>query len=538
MKKIITMLLVGLLVFSMSTGLLAAEKEIVIKGLYGLRGSWGPSDIEEHIYRGDESYSLILALSVALFQYKYPNIKVELMDWHFWGEKVGERLRAALAAGEAPPTYPMAYTELGGPQGMINEGLVADITDLVKDWEQAKYIPEVVWQQAWRLGKCYGIPHRMSPYRLIYYRKDWYEEAGIFNEKGKPAPPDNWTWDDFAEIAVKLTNPKANRWGISLASLPGDEWIPVSTTFGAPMLRPDDTGKYTWKAAFNLPMGVKTLQLYKDLVWKHKAALVGIARSSSDARADFMGWRAGMLIRHFQEALSYAHRPRFAPDKPIFDEVTGVAPYPKGPHEVRIQQTIPHLFGFNPTLSKEQLGAAFKWMDWSFAGDGRAIDYFWRCLVRDYNRESGPPHLLSPYHVEIGGIVTDPKTHYSAHYAIDRLAGMPPDWLPTYEKIIADPVKPYMGTYGLWEPNVTAFETALQVAIDKILTDPNADPKTELDKAADIANKTALNEKLKGVTTENMKDYCTALGEFYQKNFPKYYQEVFKGLLENYYKVW
>jgi len=538
-RKIITILLGVLLVVGTSIGVYAAEKEIVIKGLYGVEVTEWP-DTKELVHgRGFPTlWPIYKTLSVAMFETKYSNIKIEPMQWSYWGPQAGEQLRTGLAAGEAPAVYPMSYPELGGPQGMINEGLVADITDLVNNWEQTKYIPKVIWQEAWRSGRCYGIPHRMTPYLLIYYRKDWFKEAGIFNEKGQPAPPDNWTWDDFTEIARKLTNSKAERWGTSLSPIPDDGWIPVSTTFGAPILKPDPTGKYTWKAAFNLPAGVKVLQLYKDLTWKYKAAIAGAARTWRDTRSDFLGDRAGMITRHFQEALSWAYRPRFGSDRPTFEKLTGVAPYPRGPEGVRVQQTAGMLFGFNPTVSKEQLDGAFKWMDWLFAGPGYVLNEMPRSLIDPAKIKRGPDALLTPYHIKIGGLVTDPKTHQSAGYVIDRLAGMPSEYMPAYKKIVADPVKPFLGDYGLWEPNKIALETALQAAIGKVLTDPNADVQAELDKAAEVANKTALNVKLEGVTKESMKSYYTALGEFYQKNFPKYYEEVFQGLLEEYYKVW
>ncbi len=47
-------------------------------------------------------------------------------------------------------------------------------------------------------GKIYGLPNQVSPV-LIYLNKEAVEEAGM------ELPPMDWTWDDYAEYARKLT---------------------------------------------------------------------------------------------------------------------------------------------------------------------------------------------------------------------------------------------------------------------------------------------------------------------------------------------
>jgi len=487
------------------------------------------------------------AIAAAMFEKAYPNVKIQPVQWKMWGPKAGERLRAALAAGTAPSFYACVYSELGGPQGMINEGLMADITDLVNKWDQRDYIARVVWQAGWRGDRCYGIPHRLSSYLFIAYRKDWFKEAGIFNSKGMPAPEKDWNWSDFQEIAKKLTNPKVKHWGTALAAVPADGFRYISHSFGAPMMMPDKSGKYTWRAAFNLPVTARILEMYKNMVWKDKTAITGGSWGFSDSRNAFRASQVGMSIYNLNDATGWLGLHRIEPKEKAWEELVGIAPLPRGPEGVRVPVVVPFIFGINPTQTPEEIEATFNWMTYLFAGPYTAIEH----LILGYSythpefapgwikdRPTGWSNNRIPYRIDLGAIVYDPKTHKPVHYTMDPYQGLPDDFRETIQLVESEPVKPVVNEYDMWEPNVIAFNTALQAAISKVLTDPNADPKTELDKAANVANKTALNVKLKGVTTENMKNYYTALGDFYKKNFPKYYEEVYKELFEKYYKVW
>jgi len=534
MKKVITILLAGLLILGITAEVYTAERKIIVKSSYYVNNQW--PDVEKEVDRGNWG-AFIGPIAAALFEKAYPNVKIQPVQWKMWGPKAGERLRAALAAGTAPSFYACVYSELGGPQGMINEGLMADITDLVNKWDQKDYIARVVWQAGWRGDRCYGIPHRLSSYLFMAYRKDWFKEAGIFNSKGMPAPENDWNWSDFQEIAKKLTNPKVKHWGTALAAVPADGFRYISHSFGAPMMMPDKSGKYTWRAAFNLPVTVRILEMYKNMVWKDKTAITGGSWGFSDSRNAFRASQVGMSIYNLNDAWGWVGLHRIEPTEKAFEELVGLAPLPRGPEGVRVPIVVPFIFGINPTQTPEEIEATFNWMTYLFAGPYTTLGNVIHGLYNPRFAERGVGNNRIPYRVPMA-FVNDPETHKVIRYYIDPYAGTPDDYIEITKLVESEPVEPVVNEYNMWEPNVIAFNTALQAAISKVLTDPNADPKTELDKAADVANKTALNVKLKGVTKENMKNYYTALGDFYKKNFPKYYQEVYKELFEKYYKVW
>jgi len=92
--------------------------------------------------------------------------------------------------------------------------------------------------------------------------------------------------------------------------------------------------------------------------------------------------------------------------------------------------------------------------------------------------------------------------------------------------------------YGLPVQNAKSLNDNTIRFVQAIITNPNVDVEKEAKKYADIANRTVLDYKIEGQTMDNFKNYYTAQNEFYKKNFPTYYQKVYKSLWENYLKVW
>ena len=61
----------------------------------------------------------------------------------------------------------------------------------------------------------------------VWYNKTMFDEAGI------PYPTSDWTWEDFREIAKKLTNPEKNQYGTSIK--PGsyqESWYSTIYAYG------------------------------------------------------------------------------------------------------------------------------------------------------------------------------------------------------------------------------------------------------------------------------------------------------------------
>ncbi|MCU6710237.1 sugar ABC transporter substrate-binding protein [Paenibacillus sp. J5C_2022] len=62
-------------------------------------------------------------------------------------------------------------------------------------------------------GKTYLVPSYVNTFKLLY-NKEMFKEAGIVDANGEAKPPA--TWEEVAEYAKKLTNPKEKQYGIAL----------------------------------------------------------------------------------------------------------------------------------------------------------------------------------------------------------------------------------------------------------------------------------------------------------------------------------
>jgi multiple sugar transport system substrate-binding protein len=89
-------------------------------------------------------------------------------------------------------------------------GAITDITDKLEsssNLTKEQYYPGVL-KSAMYEGRCYGLPWIANPL-IVFYNQDLFDEAGI----PYPSPDGEWTWDEFIDIAKRLTTTKADAFG-------------------------------------------------------------------------------------------------------------------------------------------------------------------------------------------------------------------------------------------------------------------------------------------------------------------------------------
>jgi len=138
--------------------------------------------------------------SARYFEEQNPDIKV---NWIQIPENYAEKTMAMVAAGTAPDTA-FVYNTLF--QGYAKDGLLLDITNNLKAdtvLGAANYFIEPQeTERCTRDGKWYGIGSCwVAPH--IYYNADIFEKEGIEPPSNDPA--EAWTWDEFLDVANKLT---------------------------------------------------------------------------------------------------------------------------------------------------------------------------------------------------------------------------------------------------------------------------------------------------------------------------------------------
>jgi multiple sugar transport system substrate-binding protein len=144
---------------------------------------------------------------------------------------------------------------------LVQDNLIAPIDDYLTADDKGDLYPSLL-DAVKTNGKAYAWPLWVPPVGM-------YLNLDIFKEKGVDPPKSDWTYDQFVDIAKKLTFQRAN--GDKIYGYTGliDPGVVNTWTFilndGALPLSPDYT-KYT----FNTPEGIGGLQKLVDLAQKHK----------------------------------------------------------------------------------------------------------------------------------------------------------------------------------------------------------------------------------------------------------------------------
>ncbi|RPI95895.1 MAG: extracellular solute-binding protein, partial [Chloroflexi bacterium] len=108
-------------------------------------------------------------------------------------------LQTALAGGEAADLMWLGL----GDMSLAFDDVLLDLTPYLEADDRPAANPEDYFPEVWQAGvfdgKVYGLPWIAQPV-VLYYNKD------IFDEMGVEYPNPDWTWDDFKQAAMDLTN--------------------------------------------------------------------------------------------------------------------------------------------------------------------------------------------------------------------------------------------------------------------------------------------------------------------------------------------
>lgn len=196
------------------------------------------------------------------FHGKHPNIKVkyETLPWdQYW-----QKLNATLVTGNPPDvwyTAPTFYFEY------VDRGQLVELSSLIQlddDIKEDNWIPKALDQ--WRVksnGKLYGLPSGFVA-DVVFYNKDLFDAAGV------KYPTEDWTWDDFLQMAKALTKTgsdgKTEVWGCTVPTGNGLDQIIESN--GGHIINDDQTKCLM----LDDPATAATIQFMADLNQKYKVA--------------------------------------------------------------------------------------------------------------------------------------------------------------------------------------------------------------------------------------------------------------------------
>ncbi|CAM4317839.1 sugar ABC transporter substrate-binding protein [Paenibacillus alkaliterrae] len=204
------------------------------------------------------------------FNQSHPNIQVSAE--HVPGD-YNTKINTLMASNELPD---VAYLSDSLASKWGSEGKLLDLTPYVEESEELQNRLDASYYYS-EPGKVVGYA-TAAEVMVIYYNKDLFTEAGI---ELPPAEAEKaWTWDQFLEIAKKLTKDKngktaadpdfdpnnIDQYGFSFGA-DRSTWGPFMASNGAGIT--DETGmKYT----MNSPESVEVFQSLQDLLFKYHVA--------------------------------------------------------------------------------------------------------------------------------------------------------------------------------------------------------------------------------------------------------------------------
>lgn len=195
--------------------------------------------------------------AIPQFEEQYPNIKVEFLRFeNYW-----DILLTRHAGGNAPDVQRNLDENYGS---MRLRGALLPLTEYVEgpDGMSLDDFHPVALDAITKDGEIWALPQDLSPRNGLYYNMKMFDEAGI------PYPTADWTVEQMADVAQKLTmgeRPRVERYGISWADRQGLLWFIYA--FGGDIWAED--GK---KCVIDSEECLKGVNFALDLIYEYGAA--------------------------------------------------------------------------------------------------------------------------------------------------------------------------------------------------------------------------------------------------------------------------
>jgi multiple sugar transport system substrate-binding protein len=195
------------------------------------------------------------------------------------------KMTAALAGGKYPD---VVYIFGPNVANLARSPKALDLTEAVKTkaWNWEDFYPAA--RQAVTIdGKVRAIPALIDSMAVVYNKK-------LFSQAGIPAPKADWTWDEYRDIAKKVTNKSKGMFGTGWPGV-GDEdtvwrlW-PMIWDLGGDVLAPG--GK---QVGYGRQPGLQALTLLNEMAAKDKSVYIDKTSGSEKMYEVFNSNRMGMV---------------------------------------------------------------------------------------------------------------------------------------------------------------------------------------------------------------------------------------------------
>ncbi|MBA4493318.1 ABC transporter substrate-binding protein [Paenactinomyces guangxiensis] len=256
--------------------------------------------------------------TIAAFEKKYPNIKVDLVVLSEKGDTQEATKKLDLAAASGEEMDVLMFSDPATYAQRVGLGMVAPLDDFIA--KEGYKVNEEYKVDTKLNGKYYALPGKFNPWYVLL-NKDHLDEAGL------PVPKD-WTWDQFMDYAKKLKKGSGatKRYGVYFHGPQGGGWMEyLKLALGN---QPEHTEFIKADGSSNLdsPLFRKSLEmrLKMEKVDKSSTPYEAMLSQKLHYRAQFFNQSASMILIGSWMNTELGGTDQF----PLKFQVA-VAPYPK-----------------------------------------------------------------------------------------------------------------------------------------------------------------------------------------------------------------
>lgn len=400
---------------------------------------WGSPQEQEAVAEMTESFSE---------EHPDINVRPQFVPNDGYREKM-----TTMLAGGTPPD--LAYMDPGLAWAWATEDRTLNLTPYIEqDEETGAFLPNSLY--VYEDGKTMSTSLAIG-IMLLFYNKKVFEEAGVEVPPSKAA--EAWPWDEFVDIAKKLTKDsngndatspdfdpeRINTYGVSFQQWWGG-WMPLIWSNGGDFASDDGT-----QLLLNQPEAVDALQKMQDLIYVHHVAPTP-AQSETLPSTDILlqTGKVAMDLNGMWKVLDYSQIEGL-------DWSVGVLPYHQEPTTIR--WGIPMII----SADTEYPDQAYEFYRWRYSPE--RIDLYARGLWMPIREQDyTDPEKVAAWIDAVPGVYPPESRDVFIDYALNNAPKQAPIyWVRNQDQIMQEAVNPAMGL--LWTGEASAQE-AMDQAVE------------------------------------------------------------------------
>ena len=356
----------------------------------------------------------------------------------------GNEFYQAVASETAPDLVNCSFTMM---DSYITSGILEPLNQYTDKWDEWGNFTKEYVDMFTKDGKVYGVPNQVAP-MLFGYNKALFEEAGI------KEPPK--TWDEAVEVAKKINDPDNQVAGYATLAAEWTEWFFQYYVWqaGGDLTKENEDG--TAELTFTDPAVIKAAEYYQKL--KSEGVLQSdLTLKFSDLVTNFGLGKIGMMPfagDWVSEAIT----------KGIDPDDIGLCLPPAGPSGKQTTAIGGDCWVINAKADQAKKDAAWEYIKYYTGKDYRASYY------ENLATKGAPNPVIIP----------------RDDMSITDFYEFPEEYKEVLESAKSVGRLEFYGKAD--------FGSYVDRAVQKILTDSNADPETEFAEAQKLCEKEALEK--------------------------------------------